>query len=263
MPPGRKEAADKSLLVDMMLFALDNPAPAVIVCVTGDMDFAPCLSKLKQRKYKIVLVHPGSEKRVVSENLIKAASEQYGWESVLSGNPVNAPLKAATGSPSPQRNDPKGARTKAKGKGKGRGRGGRSRSKARGKAQINASFLDPFAAKVIAAIDAEGAHRGLAFREALNIHRRCYQEDGREWPSVVKLVAEMEKKRWIVIEGEKPNQILKRGSASFEPASSRSTSRSSSKRRSGSDSDSAYSRSGSRSGSRSRSRSRSISSDES
>lgn len=249
MPPGRKEAADKSLLVDMMLFALDNPAPATIVCVTGDMDFAPCLSKLKQRRYRIVLVHPGGEKRIVSENLIKAASEQYSWESVLSGNPTNAPPRVASSSPSPQRNDPKKggrarrANSKRRGKGKGRARAGRSKGRGRRNAEINSSFMDPFAARVMAAINAS-EDDGIPFKEALSIHRRCYQEDGREWPSVVQMVAEMERNEWIVIEGEKPNQILLRGPSALDHEanshsfSSRSASASSSGRGSRSDTES-------------------------
>ncbi|WVZ24662.1 hypothetical protein V8G54_003206 [Vigna mungo] len=43
VPNGRKDAADKAILVDMFLFALDNPPPSSIMLISGDVDFAPAL----------------------------------------------------------------------------------------------------------------------------------------------------------------------------------------------------------------------------
>eukprot|EP00742_Colponemidia_sp_Colp-10_P010237 GILJ01011233.1.p1 GENE.GILJ01011233.1~~GILJ01011233.1.p1 ORF type:complete len:1188 (-),score=193.55 GILJ01011233.1:103-3666(-) len=53
---GIKEAADKAILVDMFLFALDNGTPATIVLLTSDADFSPAMHKLRQRGYRFLLI---------------------------------------------------------------------------------------------------------------------------------------------------------------------------------------------------------------
>ncbi|KAF9533388.1 NYN domain-containing protein [Crepidotus variabilis] len=53
---GRKEVADKMLLVDMLAYAIDNPAPATMVIISGDRDFAYALATLKLRRYRLVLI---------------------------------------------------------------------------------------------------------------------------------------------------------------------------------------------------------------
>ncbi|KAG8921930.1 hypothetical protein FRC01_014728 [Tulasnella sp. 417] len=54
----RKDVVDKMLLVDMLAFAMDNPAPAVIVLISGDRDFVYAVSVLRHRKYDVVLIIP-------------------------------------------------------------------------------------------------------------------------------------------------------------------------------------------------------------
>lgn len=54
----RKDVVDKMLLVDMLAFAMDNPAPAVIMLISGDRDFVYAVSVLRHRKYDVVLVIP-------------------------------------------------------------------------------------------------------------------------------------------------------------------------------------------------------------
>ncbi|CAI9786305.1 unnamed protein product [Fraxinus pennsylvanica] len=44
---GRKDAADKAILVDMFLFALDYRRPATILLISGDIDFAHALHTLR------------------------------------------------------------------------------------------------------------------------------------------------------------------------------------------------------------------------
>ncbi|XP_047972151.1 uncharacterized protein LOC125214946 isoform X3 [Salvia hispanica] len=58
VPNGRKDAADKAILIDMFLFALDNPPPSSIMLISGDVDFAPALHILGQRGYTIILAIP-------------------------------------------------------------------------------------------------------------------------------------------------------------------------------------------------------------
>ncbi|KAF9246595.1 NYN domain-containing protein [Melanogaster broomeanus] len=57
---GRKEVVDKMILVDMVAFAVDHPAPATIILIAGDRDYAYALSILRLRNYKVILVVPSS-----------------------------------------------------------------------------------------------------------------------------------------------------------------------------------------------------------
>ena len=44
----RKEAADKALLADMLLFALEHPPPSCLLLISRDADFAPALHRLRR-----------------------------------------------------------------------------------------------------------------------------------------------------------------------------------------------------------------------
>ncbi|KAG8856578.1 hypothetical protein FRB96_006338 [Tulasnella sp. 330] len=52
----RKDVVDKMMLVDMLAFALDNPAPAVVMLISGDRDFVYAVSILHHRRYTVVVV---------------------------------------------------------------------------------------------------------------------------------------------------------------------------------------------------------------
>ncbi|KAF5751197.1 Endonuclease or glycosyl hydrolase [Tripterygium wilfordii] len=83
VPNGRKDAADKAILVDMFLFALDNPPPSSIVLISGDVDFAPALHILGQRGYTVILVIPSGVG--VSSALSSAGKFVWDWPSVARG----------------------------------------------------------------------------------------------------------------------------------------------------------------------------------
>ncbi|CAN6470093.1 unnamed protein product [Victoria cruziana] len=83
VPNGRKDAADKAILVDMFLFALDNPPPSSILLISGDVDFAPALHILGQRGYTIVLAIPA--KVSVASALSSAGRFVWDWPSVARG----------------------------------------------------------------------------------------------------------------------------------------------------------------------------------
>ncbi|XP_014758811.1 uncharacterized protein LOC100833516 isoform X2 [Brachypodium distachyon] len=83
VPNGRKDAADKAILVDMFLFALDNRPPSSIMLISGDVDFAPALHILGQRGYTIVLAIPSSV--TVSSALSGAGSFVWDWPSLARG----------------------------------------------------------------------------------------------------------------------------------------------------------------------------------
>ncbi|GLB35323.1 putative NYN domain containing protein [Lyophyllum shimeji] len=53
---GRKDVADKMMLVDMLAYAIDNSAPSTIVLISGDRDFAYAVSILRLRRYRVVIV---------------------------------------------------------------------------------------------------------------------------------------------------------------------------------------------------------------
>ncbi|KAF5759209.1 putative NYN domain, limkain-b1-type, meiosis regulator and mRNA stability factor 1 [Helianthus annuus] len=83
VPNGRKDAADKAILVDMFLFALDNPPPSTIMLISGDVDFSPALHILGQRGYTVILVIPSGVG--VSSALSNAGSFVWDWPSVVRG----------------------------------------------------------------------------------------------------------------------------------------------------------------------------------
>ena len=61
--------------VDMLAYAIDNPAPSTIVLISGDRDFAYALSILRLRRYQVVLItlptaHP---------SLTSQASVRFDW----------------------------------------------------------------------------------------------------------------------------------------------------------------------------------------
>ncbi|KAK3015049.1 LOW QUALITY PROTEIN: hypothetical protein RJ639_005574 [Escallonia herrerae] len=89
VPNGRKDAADKAILVDMFLFALDNPPPSSIMLISGDVDFAPALHILGQRGYTVILVIPSGVG--VSSALSRFV---WDWPSVVRGEGFVPPARA-------------------------------------------------------------------------------------------------------------------------------------------------------------------------
>ena len=104
---GKKEVADKMLLgnlstqsyvssatdphtVDMMAYAIDNPAPCTIFVITGDRDFAYAISILGLRLYQVVLIAgPNARPSLTSQTDIC-----FEW--------VNDVVKCQLGAPNPQ-----------------------------------------------------------------------------------------------------------------------------------------------------------------
>eukprot|EP01027_Heterolobosea_sp_BB2_P001431 GEZU01002172.1.p1 GENE.GEZU01002172.1~~GEZU01002172.1.p1 ORF type:complete len:475 (-),score=91.48 GEZU01002172.1:75-1499(-) len=55
----RKEAADKSLFLEMMEFAIDNPTGGTICLITADADFCqPCYRLRRRKNFKVVIFAP-------------------------------------------------------------------------------------------------------------------------------------------------------------------------------------------------------------
>jgi len=84
VPSGRKDAADRALLLDLMLFARDTPPPAVVLLITGDRDFAPSAHRLTQLGYTVLLSAPIATAQVAPE-LLSAAYRRFDWASMACG----------------------------------------------------------------------------------------------------------------------------------------------------------------------------------
>ncbi|KAK6915722.1 NYN domain, MARF1-type [Dillenia turbinata] len=81
VPQGCKDASDKKILVDMLFWALDNPAPANYLLISGDRDFSNALHQLRLRKYNILLAQPEQ----ASQALVAAATRVWLWTSLVTG----------------------------------------------------------------------------------------------------------------------------------------------------------------------------------
>ena len=58
---GRKEVADKMIIVDAMTFALDNPEGATLCFVTGDVDFSYLLAVFQRfKQYRTIVITKGT-----------------------------------------------------------------------------------------------------------------------------------------------------------------------------------------------------------
>ncbi|XP_062145070.1 uncharacterized protein LOC133852344 isoform X2 [Alnus glutinosa] len=83
VPAGVKDASDKKILVDMLFWAVDNPAPANFMLISGDRDFSSALHQLRMRRYNILLAQP----QRASVPLIAAAKTLWLWTSLSAGGP--------------------------------------------------------------------------------------------------------------------------------------------------------------------------------
>ncbi|KAL1816481.1 hypothetical protein DCAR_0520883 [Daucus carota subsp. sativus] len=81
VPAGVKDASDKKILVDMLLWAVDNPAPANYLLISGDRDFSNALHQLRMRRYNILLAQPPR----ASAALVAAAESVWLWATLLTG----------------------------------------------------------------------------------------------------------------------------------------------------------------------------------
>ncbi|KAM7478546.1 hypothetical protein LguiA_026759 [Lonicera macranthoides] len=81
VPAGVKDASDKKILVDMLFWAVDNPAPANYLLISGDRDFSNALHQLRMRRYNILLAQP----QKASVSLRAAAKSVWLWTSLVTG----------------------------------------------------------------------------------------------------------------------------------------------------------------------------------
>lgn len=86
IPNRRKDAADKLIIADMLLFAVDTARPASILLISGDADFTRAVSELVERKYTVIVAIPSLY--TASKALISAASHVWDWPSLTQGRGI-------------------------------------------------------------------------------------------------------------------------------------------------------------------------------
>ncbi|XP_027118749.2 uncharacterized protein [Coffea arabica] len=89
VPAGAKDASDKKILVDMLFWAVDNPAPANYLLISGDRDFSNALHQLRMRRYNILLAQPLQ----ASAALAAAAKSVWRWTTLVSGGSPLTPAE--------------------------------------------------------------------------------------------------------------------------------------------------------------------------
>ncbi|KIP06014.1 hypothetical protein PHLGIDRAFT_24802 [Phlebiopsis gigantea 11061_1 CR5-6] len=72
---GRKDVADKMIMVDILAHAIDCPPPSTVLLISGDRDFSYAVSTMRLRGYRVVLLAPGA----AHSSLRSQASVVYEW----------------------------------------------------------------------------------------------------------------------------------------------------------------------------------------
>ncbi|CAL1704082.1 unnamed protein product [Somion occarium] len=75
-----RNLVDQTIIEDMLSYAVDNPAPATVILVSGDGHFGRALALLNQRRYRVVLVHPS---KISNRASIAQATNTYSWDDVV------------------------------------------------------------------------------------------------------------------------------------------------------------------------------------
>ena len=92
---------------DILLFALDNPAPATLVLISGDRDFAYTAAVLRRRHYNVILIcrsQPGPHRTLLSQvaSHVDWATEILGFNEpeydVRRRPPMQTPASPSSGS---------------------------------------------------------------------------------------------------------------------------------------------------------------------
>lgn len=103
---GRKDVADKMIITDILAAAIDQPAPATVVLISGDRDFAYPLGILRNRGYNVVLVTPPIGAPPILEasaNVVMSwRQDVLGVQTNKDGKPYSAYSNAGPHTPSKQ-----------------------------------------------------------------------------------------------------------------------------------------------------------------
>ncbi|KAL3698829.1 hypothetical protein R1sor_012905 [Riccia sorocarpa] len=108
VPSGGKDASDRALLVDLLLWTFDHPPPAHLFLISGDRDFSNALHRLRMRNYNILLAC--SHGTTVSPALLGAATHVWQWNSLVRGDGLlvaNSPDGSSGGAPYSRQGGPR------------------------------------------------------------------------------------------------------------------------------------------------------------
>ena len=78
---GRKEVADKMIIVDAMEFAYTHPDGATLCLITGDVDYAYLLSKLQKPQWATIVISKGDRESMLHAN----CGVRLRWETDILG----------------------------------------------------------------------------------------------------------------------------------------------------------------------------------
>ncbi|KAG8961856.1 hypothetical protein FRC05_005688 [Tulasnella sp. 425] len=76
---GRKDVVDKTIIIDMIFYALDRPLTTTVLLISGDRDYSYAISTLQNRGYSVKLLAPAG---CLHSNLPLLA-DVLDWETVL------------------------------------------------------------------------------------------------------------------------------------------------------------------------------------
>jgi hypothetical protein len=78
LPPGKtSKEIEKTMVADVLLWAMDTPPPADIIFIVGNVDFCYVFQKLRQRSYNVFLVCPSMSQ--MPQGMLSAANDCLGW----------------------------------------------------------------------------------------------------------------------------------------------------------------------------------------
>eukprot|EP01018_Ginkgo_biloba_P038371 Gb_39279 [translate_table: standard] len=80
IPPDKSNEIEKTILVDVLFWAMDTPAPAHIIFIVGNLDFSNVFHRLRQRRYNVFLLC--SSARAISPGMRTASSACLEWQSL-------------------------------------------------------------------------------------------------------------------------------------------------------------------------------------
>ncbi|XP_024534961.1 uncharacterized protein LOC9657426 isoform X3 [Selaginella moellendorffii] len=102
VPSGGKESesSDRALLMDLILWTIENPPPAHLFLISGDRDFSTALHKLRMRNYNVLLACPAGA--YISPSLLGAASRVWYWNSLVRGEALVAATSWSIDGPAPR-----------------------------------------------------------------------------------------------------------------------------------------------------------------
>ena len=83
---GGKETVEKALLVDVLCWSIDEPPPAFVIFIIGNIDLSNVIHKLTQRTYGVLLVCDCALR--MGKSMLAGVIEWVEWSSVLQLLPV-------------------------------------------------------------------------------------------------------------------------------------------------------------------------------